>query len=159
MAVVTVTGKLSDFSGVVIPAGAVPELWFMPERSMYAQSGLLAGVESQAVLDVVTGAFTVQLDNVSDYVPVLRWVLNPSESLPERRAWGRVEWPRMSPGLGGDIGHLLPPEFKPETAYYFGALSDPPPEGFRGYWEVQAEPGREDSDDPFIGDVRMVYGG
>lgn len=159
MTLVTVTGNVSDFAGINIPVLATPELWFRPEKSKQTTAGLRAGVEVKATLTASTGDFEVELDNDSSYVPVLRWVVNYFEDLPEKRSWGYTEWDAFHPGFGGDIGHMLPPHLTPRTAYYFGALSDPPPAGFRGYWEVQAEPGREDSEDPFIGDVRRVYGG
>lgn len=159
MTVVTVTGKVTDFAGVNIPVLATAELWFRPERSMQTVSGLRAGVEVLATLNRSTGVFEVELDNDGAFVPVLRWVVNYFEDLPEKRSWGYTEWDAFGPGAGGDIGKLLPASATPQTAYYFGPLSDPPYRGFRGWWEVQAEPGREDSDDPFIGDVRRVYGG
>ena len=160
MALVAVTGNVHDNGGVTIPAELSPELWFRPKEASISTGGLLVGVEVQAALNLSTGAFTVTLDNSITYVAFLRWLLNPSETLPERRSCVYARWDHeISPGLGGSIENLLPEEFRPEGAYYFGALSDPPPPGFRGWWEVQPEPGREDSDDPFIGDVRMVYGG
>ena len=158
MALVTVTGNVHDNGGAVIPASLIPELWFRPKEPTISPGGLLVGVEVKAQLNMISGAFTVTLESTATYVAFLRWVLNPSESVPERRAWGYARWGKeISPGLGGDIGTL--PSAGPDALYYFGPLSDPPPPGFRGWWEVQAEPGREDSDDPFIGDVRRVYGG
>lgn len=157
MALVPVTGNVHDNGGVVIPEDLHPELWFRPKGPSISPGGMLVGVEVKAALTLATGAFTVTLDNSATYTPFLRWLISPAESN-ERRAWGYAEWGKeISPGLGGDIGTL--PSAGPDALYYFGPLSDPPPPGFRGWWEVQAEPGREDSDDPFIGDVRRVYGG
>ncbi|MDR2294677.1 MAG: hypothetical protein LBE05_05685 [Microbacterium sp.] len=163
MAVVTVFGTAWDHAAKVIPAVKRPELWFRPNQSNVRVGALLAGVEVKATLTVSTGAFTVGLDNTADcrYRPILRWVNNPSEPDPELWSWGYLEWPfEFWPGAnGGEIGTLINAGGNSPLAYYFGPLSDPPPPGFRGEWEVQAEPGREDSDDPFIGDVRRVYGG
>jgi len=108
VALVTVTGNVWDHSRDPIPAESEPELWFRPAASTIAGS-LLAGIESQATLNVATGAFEVELESAPgiQYTPVLRWLVNPGSEL-ERRAYGYTEFPAFNPGAGGDIGTLPP---------------------------------------------------
>lgn len=111
MALVTITGRVWDNGRVPIPAPQEPELWFRPD-SARVSPGLLAGVEVRASLNATTGVFIVQLESVDDeitYIPFLRWLVNPAETDPDKRAFGYAEWPRIYPDTGGDIGDLIRP--------------------------------------------------
>lgn len=111
MALVTITGTVKDHSNVVIHPDQQPELWFRPDGPRI-RAGLLAGVEVKANLTAGTGAFTVPLESDGDeisYVPFLRWLVDPSQTDPEKRAFGYAEMPRIWPDTGGPIGDLIRP--------------------------------------------------
>ncbi len=104
---VRIIGTVSDHSRVAI-AGRGARLWFRPKRGNTAEGYLLSGGEVQATLNDATGAFTVDLDNASTYVPVLDWLIKPGEDTPEMRARGFEEWPfEVFPDTGGYISDLI----------------------------------------------------
>lgn len=140
MSLVTVTGNVWDSGRIPVPAANLPGLWFQPDRSAIAGSGLIAGVEVKANLTVASGAFTVKLESGQGcrYKPVLRWRNNPAESKPENWVWEYAEWPSFDPGPGGDItdltgnpftyvpiafGHGAPPAWLPLGMVYFDTSS------------------------------------
>ncbi|MEV8023405.1 hypothetical protein [Microbacterium sp. NPDC080220] len=86
-------------------------------------------MEVQASLTAATGAFTVQLESALgiSYTPILDYLVTPTGETPENRARGRVEFPRIYPGDGGDIGDLG--EFIGMSGIVFGF--GPPPSHFR----------------------------
>lgn len=157
MATVVVTGNAWDHTGSPIDAALFPQLWFRPEGHDVSGASLLAGVEAQATLDPVTGAFTVQLvaEPWIRYKPVLRWLLNPDEPNMQMWAWGYAEWAwSFNPfPTGGDIGDLGGPDLT--TYNVLVGLTYPP--GYRGWWLYSPAEGEEmPLDDPNIGDLRIV---
>jgi len=112
MPTVIVTGGAYDHGLDPIPSQMMPELWFRPNGPGVSETRMLAGVDRKATLNPNTGAFSVRLFSDPEgriwYRPFMRWLLNPAESLPERWAWGYVEWPvRVWPDAGGPIGGLI----------------------------------------------------
>lgn len=135
MPYVEVTGNVRDHMNVPIPAASEPELWFRPlgPQILPASGAMFAGVEVKADLTPATGAFTATL--FSDltptfrYRPFMRWLVNPGETDPERRAFGYIEWPiEITPDIGGDIGDLILDFFGVANVY---AASDAPNPGVR----------------------------
>ena len=151
MALVTVTGNAWDHTGAPIPAENHPELWFRPLGHDVSGGALLAGVEAQAALSPLTGAFTVALvaEPWIRYRPVLRWLINPAEPNMEKWAWGYAEWNwtfNPYPG-GGSISDLDGPDL---SAHSVLVSLDPPPPGYRGWYLNAPGPGLPpgDPDDP-----------
>lgn len=108
---VTVTGKLVDHSRETFPPDMEVELWFRPDSS-HILSSMIAGVESKATYDADFGNFTVDLVSDGDalsYIPFMRWLASDSSLPPAQRAMGYVEFPRIWPDTGGDIGDLTRP--------------------------------------------------
>lgn len=129
MALVTITGNVWDHSRDAIAESQQPRLWFRPDRSRVGP-GLLGDEEVQASLTASTGAFTVQLESALgiSYTPVLDYLVpGMSSESPGNRARGYVEFPRIYPGDGGDIGDLG--EFIGMSGIVFGF--GPPPSHFR----------------------------
>lgn len=107
MALVTITGNVWDHSRDAIAEDQQPRLWFKPDRSRVGP-GLLGDEEVRASLTASTGAFTVQLESAPGitYTPILDYLVTPTGETPENRARGRVEFPTIYPGNGGDISAL-----------------------------------------------------
>lgn len=158
MVTVTVTGNAWDHTGNPLPAELRPELWFRPRESATAGNALVAGVEAKANLNLVTGAFTVELVSAPGikYTPFLRWLLNPHETNTELWAFGYAEWQFwITPyPVGGPIGDLTDVDL---TAFNVLVSLDLPPAGYRGWWLYSPAQGQTmPLDDPLIGELRMV---
>ena len=114
MAMVEVTGKVTDAGGVLIPAVQNPRLWAVPVKATAYGDALLTDDEVDCNLDPDTGEFTVLLNNA----PGLRYVLMidrlpPGQETepPKNRARNWVQWSNpFWPANGGDIGDLPPVE-------------------------------------------------
>lgn len=142
MSTVTVTGNAWTHTGAPIPAANLPELWFRPLADSSSGDSLLVGVEVRATLNLATGSFSVQL--VSEpwlrYVPQLRWVVNPSEPVPEAWSWQYAEWDwTVTPyPVGGPIGSLTDRDL---SIYSVLVSLSPPPPGYRGWYLNAPGPG------------------
>lgn len=105
----TITYNAWDHAQKVIPADLKPEIWFRPIGTSYA-AGLMSSREVKGSLDPATGAGSVKLESVPGitYVPVLRWLSDPSQDAetPQNRARGYDEWTPFYPGAGGPIDQL-----------------------------------------------------
>ena len=124
MALVPVTGNALDFAGAVIDAELRPRLFFKPLRSAI-RGGLRIGVSTRATLNLVSGAFSAQLEDNTDYEPWMDW-LRPGQQTeaPGDRAASRARWPTFNSSGGGPISSLYPPL---PTAPIFAELGPPPP--------------------------------
>lgn len=129
MALVTVTGKLTDAGGAPFPANLEPRLYAVPLKATAFGEALLSDDEVLATL-ASSGSFSVDIENP----PGVRYVmfldrLIPGQELepPEKRARSWVQWSDpFFPGAGGDIGDLS------GTEDYIGVLwigPTPPPNG------------------------------
>ena len=116
MPFVTISGNVRDHAGIIIPANREAELYFVPVEPQIVSGSpaALAGVEVKADFTPTTGDFTVDL--FSDLTPKfrywmeLRWLVNPADTAPERRAYGHARWPDpIYPDTGGSIGNLIDP--------------------------------------------------
>lgn len=112
MALVTITGKLTDAGGKVIPASQQPRLYAVPSKPSAWGPAALTDDEVLANLNPTTGAFSVQVENAPD-VQYSLWLdrLLPGQETepPERRARNWVMWKEpFDPGTGGDVGDLSP---------------------------------------------------
>lgn len=151
MSIVTVTGNAWDHTGAPIPARYMPELWFRPLGNNISEHSLLAGIEAKAVLDQATGSFmaTLVAEPWLRYVPVLRWITNPSEPLPENWSWQYAEWNwSINPHpAGGPISSLTSQDL---SIYSVLVSLSPPPPGYTGWYLSAPGPGGDpgDPDDP-----------
>lgn len=127
MATVVVTYNAWDHARKVIPANLQPEIWFRPVGTSYA-AGLMSSREVQGTLNASTGAGSVQLESVLGitYVPVLRWLSDPSQAGEgmENRSRGYDEWTPFYPGAGGPIDQL--PTVSPHISGIFYGFGNPP---------------------------------
>lgn len=124
MAVVDVTGGVWTFMHQAIPAENRPELWFRPVQAEVGAGDLFSFVEVKA--NLTGGNFTAKLESDFEVRPVIRWITNPSEPLPQNWQWQEHEWPfTFIPGGGGRIDDLMN-NFRPGT---IRAELGPPPAG------------------------------
>lgn len=147
MALVTITGNAWDHSRQVIPAELQPRLWAKPLGDRVSGS-LLAGVESRATLDPVSGAFMVAVEGNLDYRMVMDWLVpGQEEEAPGGRARTFAEWPVFNSASGGAIQDL--PGAPISSATVLVQLAPPPP-GYRGWYLNAPGPGEPvgDPDDP-----------
>lgn len=126
MTLVTITYNVWDHARNMIPTGLSPEIWFRPVGTSYA-AGLMSSREVLGSLDS-SGAGAVKLESVPGmtYVPVLRWLSDPSQNAqtPENRARGYDEWTPFYPGAGGPIDQL--PTVSPEIRGVLYGFGNPP---------------------------------
>lgn len=156
MATVTITGQAWDHNDQPVDASLQPELWFRPMEPG-RRHGLQTHREVKAVLTASSGAFSVPLERDVDYVPVMRWLTDPSqanESMPNR-ARAYCEWPAFTAVTSGLID-VQPPAGGGATDLWWVSLDAPPPR-FVGFWLVSDPSITPSHTGATLGDVRRVY--
>lgn len=134
MAAVTVTGNLSDFSDLVIPAELMPRLEFYPSSSALAGGRILAAQPKRASLNATAGNWTVQLNEtellqpVAWYTAVIRWFapggqFQYEERLPQKIyvpiGGGNISTFPSKPNPGSIVAGFGKPEPRHAASAYF----------------------------------------
>lgn len=153
--VVTVTGTLTSFGGVAIPAGLRPELWFVPTGTGRRGGQLLTAEHVRATL---TGAaWSAQLEVTAGVVPPRKYrpLVKHFREDGKFAAEYFVDFEFPVPFGGGDISTFPDVELGPWTI--LTQLEDPEPSGYKGYWR-HGGPGDPDAGAPTgSGNVYLIY--
>lgn len=154
MAVVPVTGTLTDAAGVTLTSQS-PVLKFYLSQGAYAPN--LVATRPVEVPVGAGGAFTAQLHESDELAPAGFYTVVAEWLAPGGEVHRSTVWEKLFVPLGGGDISTFPNVPRTAADWWVGLEDNPPPAGFRGWWLVSDPSVTPEDEEAAIGDVRRVY--